>query len=328
MATHEERLKTNDGSGDPRRDRPTPKQISRGVLRHVGQIARECGATGVLVYRDALEGEGLELPTGLEQRVLYVTRAPNRGVRSAEEAGRPARAPDEIQVPDVSLTRMGQVKIALVMAMSRGLLKKGDTIICLSGLAGSGSLDTIMVMQLGREFEIFVAPGDGEEVAPDVVPEVLERVVTIAAELGSEGREGKPVGALFVIGDTERVLSLSRQIILNPFRGYPPEERNILDPVLEETVKELATIDGAFVIGGDGIVESAGAYLKTASIDDDVDLPQGLGARHHAAAGITGVSEAVAIAVSESTGTVTIFRGGKIITQIEKPRSTSQPRHV
>lgn len=327
MATKEGTIRNGDGE-EPGTAMSTATQISRGLLEHVAQIARNCGATGILVYSDALDERDRELLDGLEQQVYYVARSRKTQPDELEKPRPKARDPNVIHVPDVSLTRMGQVKIALVMAMSRGLLSTGDTIVCLSGIARSGSLDTIMVMQVGREFEIFVAPGDGGAVAPDVVPEVMERVVTIAAELGSEGREGKPVGALFVIGDTERVLSLSRQIILNPFRGYPPEERNILDPQLEETVKELATIDGAFVIGGDGIVESAGAYLKTASIEDDVDLPQGLGARHYAAAGITGVSEAVAIAVSESTGTVTIFRGGKIITQIEKPRSTSQPRHL
>ena len=54
-------------------------------------------------------------------------------------------------------------------------------------------------------------------------------------------------------------------------------------------------------------------------------LPQGLGARHHAAAGITAVTEAIAITVSESTGTVTIFRHGLIVTEIEKLNFTIDP---
>ncbi len=303
-------------------DASAADRITSSLVRHMGAIARECGASAVLVYVDALAEASMELPDGLSQRVYYVTKTPEQ---SKEQRGKDHQI---IQVPNVPLTRMGQVKIAVLLGLSRGLLKRDDVIVCLSGLADSGSLDTLVVLQVEREFEMFLAPLQDEEVAPHILPEVLERVIDLATELGSEGREGKPVGALFVIGDTERVLSLSRQLILNPFRGYPEEERNILDPALEETVKELATIDGAFIIRGDGVIETAGAYLKISSQEGEFKLPQGLGARHHAAAAITGVSEAVAVTVSESTGTVTIFRNGRIITEIEKPRSAALGRHL
>ncbi|RME36449.1 MAG: hypothetical protein D6788_11575, partial [Planctomycetota bacterium] len=138
--------------------------------------------------------------------------------------------------------------------------------------------------------------------------------------LGSEGREGKPVGTLFVVGDAEGVRPLTRQLILNPFQGYPESQRNILDPNLTETVKELATIDGAFVIRGDGVIESAGTYLKAAG-QTEFELPQGLGARHQAAAAITHLTRAIGVTVSESTGTVTVFRGGLMVAELEKPRA-------
>jgi DNA integrity scanning protein DisA with diadenylate cyclase activity len=157
-----------------------------------------------------------------------------------------------------------------------------------------------------------------------VRPDVLERVLNIAAELGYEGREGKMVGGLFVVGDSQNVLALSRQLILNPFKGYSEEARNILAPELKETVKELSSIDGAFIIRGDGVIEAAGTYL-TASTRDIHDLPAGLGARHQAAAGITAVTNAVAIAVSQSTGHVTVFRRGHIIADLEKPRTRTEP---
>jgi DNA integrity scanning protein DisA with diadenylate cyclase activity len=112
---------------------------------------------------------------------------------------------------------------------------------------------------------------------------------------------------------------MSRQLILNPFQGYEEANRNILDPSLKETVKELSTIDGAFILRGDGVIESCGAFLKTTG-QKESELPQGLGARHHAAAGITAVTDSIAVTVSESTGTVTVFRGGGLITEIEKPR--------
>ncbi len=83
-------------------------------------------------------------------------------------------------------------------------------------------------------------------------------VLTLAGELGVEGREGRPVGTLFVIGDSDRVLAQSHQLVINPFHGYPEVERNILDPRLEETIKEFSAIDGAFIVRGDGVVLGGG----------------------------------------------------------------------
>lgn len=290
--------------------------ITDTMLEHLGSIAGSCGATAVFVYVDELNGNPLPVAAPSEPTLYYVTKASagdkipkNRGVRF-------------LRIPDVPLTRLGQVKIALFLAFSKGLVKRGDKIVFLCGVEESGSLDTIIVTEVGREYEIF-ATAENEAVNGNgsrIPPEVVDRVIEIASELGSEGREGKPVGALFVVGDTEKVLPLTRQLILNPFRGYPEEKRNLLDHSLEETVKELSAIDGAFIIRADGVIESCGTYLKTAS-QEEFELPQGLGARHHAAAAITSVTDSIAVTVSESTGTVTIFRKGAIVTEIEKPRS-------
>jgi DNA integrity scanning protein DisA with diadenylate cyclase activity len=221
---------------------------------------------------------------------------------------------------------MGQVKIAVFLALSRGLIQYGDRVVFLSGLSAAKTLDTIIVTEVGREYEIFTSETD-LMTSPKVLPEVIEKVVDIASELGSEGREGRAVGTMFVIGDTDRVIPLTRQLVLNPFKGYPPSERNILDYSLEETIKEMSTLDGAFIVQGDGVIETCGAYIRTAS-QEEFELPRGLGARHHAAAAITAVTDSIAVTVSESTGSVTIFRGGHIITEIQKPRSTAQKSNL
>ena len=97
------------------------------------------------------------------------------------------------------------------------------------------------------------------------------------------------------------------------------EQRNIMDSNLRETIKEFSAIDGAFVIRGDGVVEAAGRHLNAAG---EIDLPPGLGTRHMAAAGISEVSAATSFAISESTGTVSIFKDGKIFLQIGKSQPT------
>ncbi len=113
------------------------------------------------------------------------------------------------------------------------------------------------------------------ELPADVDPGVLDKVVRLATELASEGREGHSHGMIVVVGDTDRVLSESRQLIMNPLKGYPASARNVLDPALDETVKELAALDGAFVIRGNGVIEAAAAYLRTAC-EAESNLPAGL----------------------------------------------------
>ncbi len=289
------------------------KKITKTLIDHVGSIADACDASAVFVYKDAIENNRLSGVETLKKRIFYVVKG------SEQENTFEHENHQYLKVPDVPLTRLGQVKIAIFNALSRGFIKKGDKIVFLAGISSSGSIDTILVTEVGKEFEI-VATSEVKTTPEDTSPEVIEKVIEIATDLGREGREGKLIGTIFVLGDTENVLPLTKQLILNPFRGYEKHERNILDPDLKETVKELATIDGAFIIRGDGLIESCGTYLKTLS-QGDYELPRGLGARHHAAAGITSVTNSIAVTVSQSTGTVSIFRNGRIITEIEKPRS-------
>lgn len=142
---------------------------------------------------------------------------------------------------------------------------------------------------------------------------VLEHVVVLAIELAREGREGRKVGALFVVGDHEAVLERSRPLILDPLFGHPAEAKHITDPNVKETLKELSQLDGAFVISAEGEVISACRYLNASSVG--ITLPMGLGSRHMAAASITAETDAVAVVASESS-MVRIFDDGELISEI------------
>lgn len=302
----------------------TPPTITERLLGHAISLAQESEAAALFVYVDALAGKSWTPPEDLTCRIFLVSKEePEQEDGEEPSAAKKAENEDEritlLHIPNVAMTRFGQVKIGVLLALTRNLLTSGDRLVCVSGGSETPGLDTLLVVEVGREFDMFIAPEDQDGIAPLVMPEVLTRVIDIAAELGSEGREGRAVGAIFVVGDTEAVLNLTRPLVLNPFRGYDEHERNLLDPKLEETIKEYSFIDGAFIIRGDGVIESAGAYLKTSGVVDE-ELPRGLGARHQAAAAITSVTDSIAVTVSQSTGTVTIFRGGRIVTEIEKPR--------
>jgi DNA integrity scanning protein DisA with diadenylate cyclase activity len=139
--------------------------------------------------------------------------------------------------------------------------------------------------------------------------EALEQIVQLAAEIAREGREGRKIGTMFVIGDERAVLKKSRPLILDPLQGHLPETKKIQDYNMRETAKELAQLDGAFIIAGDGTFISAARYINANS--NGISLPLGLGARHVAAAAITRETKAVAIVVSESS-VVRVFNQGRI----------------
>ncbi len=292
------------------------KILTRRLVRHAHAIAREVGARAILLYADVVEEDNdlASLIRDVDFRVILVSRRAT------------FRAPDGwdelcavVRVPDIPLTRAGQIKVATLVAAAEGVVHMGDRIVCLTGIDGSGTIDTVIVLDLGTELEMFSASA-AEPLPADVKAAVFERLLTLASELGLEGREGRPVGTLFILGDSASVLAQSRQLVINPFHGYPEDERNVLDPRLEETLKEFSAIDGAFVVRGDGVILCAGRYLVPQGKPEE-PLPRGLGARHEAAAGITVTTEAIALSISQSTGTVSIFRWGRLMTDLQKPRS-------
>jgi DNA integrity scanning protein DisA with diadenylate cyclase activity len=138
-------------------------------------------------------------------------------------------------------------------------------------------------------------------------PTVLEQTVELALEIAREGREGRRIGTLFTLGAEEAVLAASRPLILDPLAGHAPGRTHIGDPNLRGTIKELAQLDGAFVISEAGFVVAACRYLD-ASVEQ-IELPLGLGSRHLAAPSISQRLGAIAIVVSESS-VVRIFHRG------------------
>lgn len=141
----------------------------------------------------------------------------------------------------------------------------------------------------------------------------LEQAIRLAVEIAREGREGRKIGTMFVISDTEETLRQSTCLILDPLKGHPDEKKHIENPNMHETIKELAQLDGAFIISDQGVFLSAGRYVNASA--DGIELPLGLGARHMAAASITLHTNAIAVVVSESS-VVRIFDDGEIVSEI------------
>lgn len=274
--------------------------VSRLTFEHATRLAEEIPDAQLVLHADALTDVGYLKNLVKNSAVIIVSSL-------SSWAGDSLSSETALTIPFQSSRRSTHVQFALLFLLSQGYLSESSVAVNVFGVPDSGYLDSIRITDIAGEFG---STGDlhALKLAPDLQRPVLTRVLQLAGDLASEGREGKAVGALFVVGDFEGVRKQSRQLIVNPFRGYAESERNVLDPSLEETVKEFAKIDGAFVIRGDGVIESAGTFLM--GQPEEADHDSGLGARHAAAQGITAVTEALTVAISESTRKVSVFHGG------------------
>jgi DNA integrity scanning protein DisA with diadenylate cyclase activity/mannitol/fructose-specific phosphotransferase system IIA component (Ntr-type) len=300
------------GFGGLRAVQAQQNRVNRLMFREAERVAEgtDCGA--IMVFGDTFIG-GIQ-PGALRSKfkTIFVTRSalePSEDEKSESET---------IQVRSFSNQRLAQLRSAMLVALTRGVVTFTDRICCIGGITGSNQFDTLVVVDIEREFQTLLTGSTADLLPEDVKPEVLERVIAVATELAVEGREGRPVGCLFVVGDTEKVEQLTKPLVLNPFFGYKEEDRNILNPFMDETVKEFSSIDGAFVIRGDGVVEAAGALIQ--ATDSSHSLPSGLGSRHAAAAAISVTANCISIVVSSSTGQVTLFRRGVMVPLTEKRR--------
>jgi diadenylate cyclase len=304
----------------PSSQRASMEKINEAMIKHAREIAREIGATGVMVYVDLIKSRKNMETLIKGGRCILATRT-----QEVIDEIIAMKAPEEriLRVPYINLTRLSQIKVAVILALSNRMIKTSDRLVCLSGSPKYGILDSLVVLDIGREFEVFSSK-DLTIISHMESPHVFERILTLVLELAEEGKEGKPLGTIFVLGDHEKVMELSSQMVFNPFEGVPEEKRNILDSGLKEAIREFASIDGAFVIREDGVILAAGRHIKASTADED--LPQGLGTRHRAAAGITALTHAMAIVISESTGDIRIFSDGKIFMEIEKAERERKPR--
>ena len=214
-------------------------------------------------------------------------------------------------------THFEQLRHCIIRGLESGYIRRDARLICLSRMLASRGVDAITVMDTNIGFDIY-DPAKISVIADNLPLKVVKTSLDLAINIGKEGREGEPVGTLFVIGDSKRVLHHSRSMTFDPFRGYSDKEKNICNPDVHEGVKEVSLMDGAFIIREDGVILSGGRYIS-ASVRG-LTLPKGLGARHVAAAAITKATQAIALAISESTGTVRVFKQGKIVLQINTHR--------
>ncbi|MEZ3165452.1 diadenylate cyclase DacZ [Halorubrum sp. RMP-47] len=201
-----------------------------------------------------------------------------------------------------------RIRFGIEGAMDADLVSEGDEVACVASVFEGGS-DAIVRVTVDESihtgiFDLFA----NSRAEPSVIRDVFE----VAIELGQKGQKGKPVGALFVVGDAGKVMNKSRPLSYNPFEK---SHVHVGDPIVNVMLKEFSRLDGAFVVSDSGKIVSAYRYLEPAA--EGVDIPKGLGARHMSGAAITRDTNSTAIVLSESDGLVRAFKAGELVLEID-----------
>jgi DNA integrity scanning protein DisA with diadenylate cyclase activity len=201
-----------------------------------------------------------------------------------------------------------RIRFGIEGAMENDVVEVDDVVACNVAVFG-GDHDAVIRVRVTEEmrsgiYDLFA----NSRADPSVIRDVFE----VAIELGKKGQKGKPVGALFVVGDAGKVMNKSRPLSYNPFEK---SHVHVGDPIVNVMLKEFSRLDGAFIISDSGKIVSAYRYLEPAA--EGVDIPKGLGARHMAGAAITRDTNSTTIVLSESDGLVRAFKGGKMILEID-----------
>ena len=208
-----------------------------------------------------------------------------------------------------------QARHAVSMALNAGKVAVGDLVVCAVGhdLCHGGG-DLVLVTDVEANVAE-VALSEMLQLTDGIRPSVMEAALCVACKIGTAARQGKPIGVLFMLGDSDEVAKGSKQLILNPFQGHEGPDRMLTNPAIHQMLTELAKLDGAFIVRGDGLIRAAGAFL--AAPKTPVEVPAGLGARHTTAAAVTARTHATAVVVSATDGFVRAFSGGKLVLQMD-----------
>ena len=273
-------------------------------------LVEACLKVGKMPSCDRVLVIGGEQPRlrSLKKKLVYAT-SEHHIAQELESAGY-----QTVVLPGLTAGRMDRLKAALVGAISAGFLKKGDEVLCAITRECGSAIETVMHLSADEE-----TAGEHSSLIVSALrqpknAQLLEVIVSLCLRIGQEGYEGRALGALIVIGDSTSVMEKSHPLTLNPFQGYSEAERNLFDAHVRDAIRTFATLDGAFVVRDDGVVLAAGRHIRV--IETQTDVPLGLGARHAAAAAISRETEALAVAVSQSSGEVRVFRNGEIILHI------------
>ncbi|TWT31572.1 DNA integrity scanning protein DisA nucleotide-binding domain protein [Blastopirellula retiformator] len=277
-------------------------------LRIGAALVKQAEADALLIF---VEGvcEWEQIKAGAGNAKTIVAADDEEALEGAKETG---LMPIVVELDESPI--LEKLTHALVESVADDIIATGASVVALYSGFDESRIDTISLVRLSEHLGRLTSR-DLRRLETSVPLETLKHVIDLAVDIGREGREGKPVGTMFVVGDHRKVLHHSVASGFDPIKGYNRKERSIFDNRVREGLKEIAQLDGAFIINADGVVEAACRLVDVSSAS--VTLSKGLGARHWAGAAISKKTKSIAIVVSESNGTVRVFQNGEVMLRIE-----------
>ncbi|MEM3402061.1 MAG: diadenylate cyclase [Candidatus Hadarchaeales archaeon] len=269
-----------------------PKALAEAALK----VASDINADGILISAELELHQLLDFFDG-EKNLPKIIVATTQEIKQPPEG----KGIEVIRVPAWKPGYTARIAQAVAHALKKNYVKKGQRFVCLIGDGMPETLNTMICHEITGE----------EKALEEFMDPALEATIELAIEISNTTLEGKPLGAAFVIGEAERILQFSTPLMINPYENY---KANIQDRKEWDLLKKYAAFDGAFVIDTDGRIRAAHCKLEA---DRKVDIPKGLGTRHHAVAAMSLATNSVGVTVSQEDRKIRIFKKGKIIAQID-----------
>jgi len=209
--------------------------------------------------------------------------------------------------PAVGLDVLDQVKDLVLSCAAEGLVGRDERVM----LVIATDVQTVLTFEMSDIGVVNLK----DEVEDRIQLEVLEAAFNLGTKIAKEGKEGLPAGALFIMGDMNKVLNNTTDSVRNPLQGSAEEELNIKEKENWNTIKEFSMLDGALVLDKFGNPVAAGRYVMFGD-GFEREVEDGLGGRHLAASYISRSTDAVSLVVS-SEGTIRVYKDGEKIYEVD-----------
>lgn len=288
---------------------PKNRRSEAGLAQMVVQIAQAAQADAIICATGT--GALAQRLQGLAEQCRVIAATTNEGTYQALTRG----GLEAVHLPLHASDRYSQIRYVISVALNSTRVSIGDLIVCaIDRDLYPEEGDFVVLADVVARLEN-LAVSDLIKLTDGIRPDVLEAAIAVSCKIGRAARRGKRLGAIFMLGDSVKVLEDSKQLIPNPFHGHEESTRRLTNPDIHEALIELSKLDGAFVVRGDGLIQTAGTFLTSPHVE--IDLPAGLGTRHAAAAAVTKRTTATAVVVSATDGRVRAFSRGRLVLQMD-----------
>ncbi|MFH2218768.1 MAG: pyruvate kinase alpha/beta domain-containing protein, partial [Pseudomonadota bacterium] len=222
-----------------------PKKTARSdedLARMIANVANAAQADAIICATET--GAFVQLLRGMLGQIRVIAATTKRDTYDVlTQAGLEA-----ILLPLRAIDKYSQVRHVVSVALKSSTVSVGDFIVCALGRDVYQEEGDLVVLTNVEHSVEHLSISHFLKLTDAIQPKVLEIAIAIACKIGRAARRGKRLGAIFILGDSVRVLENSKQLIPNPFQGHDEASRRLTNPDIHDAIVELAKLDGAFIV--------------------------------------------------------------------------------